>query len=338
MITFDVFNNDAFSVTTMLDDMDRQPYRPTGLASFIGFTPEPVSTDTVGVGMIRGSLKLIEPTHRGAPIETPDEETKTAVELRIPRIARGDKLFIHQIANLRPFTGEGDVETVARVVARKQQRNTDAVEYTFEHMMLGALNGIVMSAAGNTIVNFYTAFGITQPGAVTLGLSAASPTPGKLRRDIQSLIVKPIEDAADVGQMPTMRIRAICGSDFFNALVTHPDAEKTYLNTVAAQELRGEMPESFVFGGVEWFRYRGNGAVAVAANQARIFPYGIPDMFQHVMGPCNEMEETINQMGRRYYPVLERDQSTKRQWVQPEIYSYPLFLNRRPDLVLTAQV
>ena len=61
-------------------------------------------------------------------------------------------------------------------------------------------------------------------------------------------------------------------------------------------------------------------------------------MFQHIMGPCNEMEATLNQLGRRYYPVLERDKSEKKQWVQPEIYAYPLFVNSRPDLVLTAQV
>jgi len=71
---------------------------------------------------------------------------------------------------------------------------------------------------------------------------------------------------------------------------------------------------------------------------SHVFPVGVPGMWQHVMGPMNESVPLMNQPGRRYYPFLEKDKSDKMQWVQPEIYSYPLFVNARPDLVLTATV
>ena len=46
----------------------------------------------------------------------------------------------------------------------------------------------------------------------------------------------------------------------------------------------------------------------------------------------------LTQPGRRYYPFLEKDKSEKQQWVQSMIYSYPLFVNARPDLVLTGTI
>ena len=68
-----------------------------------------------------------------------------------------------------------------------------------------------------------------------------------------------------------------------------------------------------------------------------MFPYGATGMFQHIMGPANEFINLIGQRGRRYVPFLLRDRD-RNQWVQPEIYAYPLFVNSRPDLVLTLEV
>lgn len=342
MITMDIFNNDAFSVTTMLEDLEKQPYVPSGLADLVGFEPEPVSTDTVAVGMIQGRVSLIRTTLRGAPIEAQTPESKSAFQLKIPRIAKGDKLYVHELANVRPFRGEGDVETAARVVARKQADLVRDVDFTLEFHMLGAINGVILDTDGSTLLDINAAFGVTPPAAIDLDLDNPAPVPGKLRRDINSLIVRPIARASQAGNAPRFRIRALCGDGFFDRLTTHPDVEKTYLNWAAAADLRdNSIWEPFPFGGVDWVNYRGTDdgtTLSIPSSQAKIFPTGVPGMFKHVMGPCNESMETVNQMGRRYFPFLERDKSDKQQWVQPEIYSYPLMLNRRPDLVLIAQV
>ena len=342
MITMDIFNNDAFSVTTMLEDIEKRPYQPTGLADLMGFEVVPVSTDTVGVGVMQGRLSLIRTTLRGAPIEAAEPDTRNARQFKIPRIAKGDKLFIHELANTAPFKGEGDVETAARVIARKQEQLVTDVDFTLENHMFGALRGVVLDANGDTLVNFHTEFGIAVPAAIDLDLDNPTPPAGKLRRDIQSLIVRPIARASQAGNAPRFRVRALCGDAFFDRLTSHPDVERTYLNYAAASELRNaNIWEPFPFAGVDWINYRGaddGTTMGIPTNEAEIFPTGVPRMFQHIQGPCNEMAETVNQMGRRYYPVLERDLSVKQQWVQPEIYSYPLMLNRRPDLRLRAQI
>lgn len=338
MITFDVFNDPAFSVSSMLKAMDKLPYVPTGLDTLIGFEPEPVATDTIQIEFRNGQLNLINPTLRGAPIEMGTNPAKAIRQFKLPRFAKGDQLFAHEIANLRPYDGEGEVETVAKVIARKQDQLITDLEGTEELLRIGAVNGVVLAPNGGTIIDFYAEFGIAQPAVIDLDLDNVAPSPGKLRRDIDQFIVTPIETASQAGNAPNFRIVALCSADFFNRLITHPDVEKTYLNQVAAAELRGlKRYEQFEFGNVTWVRYRGNAQIGVAASQCKIFPVGVPGMFRHVMGPNNEQFETMHQMGRRYYPLLVRDQQ-RDQWVQPEIYSYPGFLNLRPDLVLRAQI
>ena len=338
MITFDVFNDPAFSVSSMLRAMDQVPYVPTGLDTLIGFEEEPVNTDTVQIEFKTGQLNLINTTLRGAPIEMGTEPAKAIRQFKLPRLAKGDQIYAHQLANLRPYDGEGDVETVAKVVARKQDQLITDLEGTEELHRIGAINGVLLNPNGSVIIDLYAEFGIAQPSVIDLDLDNANPVPGKLRRDIDALIVTPIEQASNAGNAPNFAIRALCSAAFFSQLVTHPDVEKTYLNYVAASALR-DMPryEVFHFAGVDWIRYRGNSSIGITSGQCKIFPTGVPGMFRHVMGPNNEQFETMHQMGRRYYPLLVRD-TQRDQWVQPEIYAYPGFLNLRPDLVLRAQI
>ena len=69
MITLDIFNNDAFSVTTLLPMVNKMPFQPSFLGSLGIFDPTPVSTNTIGVGMLQGRLALIQTSLRGAPVE-----------------------------------------------------------------------------------------------------------------------------------------------------------------------------------------------------------------------------------------------------------------------------
>ncbi len=341
-ISMAVFGDDAFTQASMIRGIDRRPYVPNQLDALIGFEPVRVTTDTVYINSRQRYLSLIRSSLRGAPIEMAEPEDRNARPLRIPRIAKGDKLFAHELANMAPLDDESEVMAAARVVAGKQERLIDDVEATFEFMRLGALNGLVLDTDGSTLVNFWTEFGITPPSDIDLTLDDPDLTIGELREAIATNVVMPIARASGAGNDPRFRVRALCGDAFWFKLTGHPAIEKTYLNYAAAAELRGErLWESFEFGGVEWVHYRGTddgSTIAIPTNKARVFPVGVRGMWQHVMGPMNESLPLLNQPGRRYYPFLERDKSDKQQWVQPEIYSYPLFVNARPDLVLTVTI
>lgn len=341
-ISMAVFGGDAFTQASMIRGIDRRPYVPNQLDSIIGFEPVRATTDTVYVISRKRYVNLIRTTLRGAPIEMATPDDKDARPLRIPRLAKGDKLYAHELANISPLEDETETDRAAAEVTKKQDKLIGDTEATFENMRKGALNGLILDTDGSTLVNFWTEFGIAQPTDIDLTLDDPNMTIGQLREKIATLIVMPIARASGAGNDPRFRVRALVGDGFWFALTGHPAVEKTYNNWAAAAELRGELLwTGFPLGGVEFFHYRGTddgSTIAIPTNKAKFFPVGVPGMWQHVMGPMNESMPLLNQPGRRYYPFLEKDKSEKQQWVQPEIYSYPLFINARPDLVLTGMI
>jgi hypothetical protein len=340
MITLDIFNNDAFSVTTMLPMVNKMPFLPSFLGSLGIFESQPVATDTVAVSMQQGKLSLIRTTLRGAPIEAQDPIGPNVRPFIIPRVAKADKIRAAELANIVPSAGDpGGVQTVQEVLGRRQQRLIQDVEYTFENMRLGAVQGKVIDADGTTVLtNYWTEWGIAEPAAIDLNLDAAPPVMGALGTQLRTQIVRPLIRAG--GASPATRLIGLAGDDFWDALMSHPEVRTTYYNWQAAADLRNQSPfETFRYGGIDWINYRGsddNSKIAIAAAQAVIFPTGVPGMFQHVMGP-GETFDTINRLGERVYPLIVRDDD-RNMWVQPEIYAYPLMLNTRPDLVLKVKL
>lgn len=332
-ITLDVFNNDAFGITTMLPAVEKMPYKPSFLAQF--FEDTPVATDTVGIGSYQGRLALIRTTLRGAPIEAAEPDAKNIRPFLIPRIAKGDKLFAHELANVIPDPAQTEVEAAAAVLARKQQRLKQDVEYTWEHMRLGAIQGIVLDADGTTeLVNYWTEWGVAQPSEIDLDLVTANN--GALRTEINDSIHRPLIRAAQA-EGGVRRVVGLAGDVFWDKLLANPEVRATYLSWSAAADMREAAPfETFRYGGVDWINYRGSDdgtSIAIPDDDAVVFPVGVPGMFQHVMGPMNERFETQNMMGRAMYPLIVRD-NDRDMWVQPEIYAYSLMVNTRPDLIV----
>lgn len=341
-INMAVFGDDAFQQAEMIEGIQKRTYIPTGLDSIIGFQPKAVSTDTVYIGQRTNTNGIIQSTLRAAPIEMRVRPDKNFRPIKIPRIAEGDQLFAHELANMAPWEGEDEVDMVVARIAEMQEDLIRDVEFTEENMRLGALNGIILDKDGSTIVNFYTEFNVVAPAAVDLTLDNAAMTIGELRTKIGTMIAMPIAKAIGSGAAARTQIRAVCGDAFWFALTGHPAVSATYLNYAAAAELRGErIWETYDLGGVMWYHYRGTDdgtTMTISTNTAKVFPVGVPGMFQHIMGPANEFLPLVNQRGRRYIPFLVRDNSGRDQWVQPEIYAYPLFVNARPDLVMTATI
>lgn len=337
-ITLDIFNDDAFTVTSMLEPVNKMPYQPSFLAQF--FDPDPVITDTVAVGLVNNTLRLIPTTLRGAPIEAAEPDAKNIRPFVIPRLAKGDKLRAHEIANRVPMPGQTDLQVVQPIVARKQQKLVQDTEYTFEHMRLGAIQGKLVDADGTTVLtNYWTEWGIAEPTPIDLNLDAASPVMGALGTQIRDQVVRPLIRAASGA--PTTRLIGLAGDDFYDALIGHAEVRQTYLNWQAASDLRTQSPfETFRYGGVDWINYRGSddaSTITIPSDQATIFPTGVPGMFRHVMGPFSEVLDMVGQEGRRFFPLIVRD-NDRNMWVQPEIYSYPLMLNTRPDLILRVEL
>jgi hypothetical protein len=337
MITLDVFNNDAFAVTTMIEPVNLMPTEPGFLGSLGLFQQKGVSTTTVGIQKKNGRLDLIETTPRGAPIKMAEPRLKDVRNFSIPRLAKGDKLFAAELQNVIPDPGETDVDLAVRIVAEKQQQLKQDLEYTKEYHRLGALQGVLLDADSTTIYDFYDEWDIASPTPIDLAFSTLAN--GALRTALVNQISRPLIRASQAG-VAIRRVIGLAGDDFYDALVANGEVRVSYLNWQAAAELRGNAGEgaafaTFKYGGIEWINYQGsddNDTIAIDPDEAIVFPVGVPGMFRHIMGPGESFGQ-VNRIGQDVYPLIVRD-TDRDMWVQPEIYSYPLFVNTRPDLVL----
>lgn len=334
----DVFNNDAFSLIHMTSGVEKMETVPSFLGSLGLFGEgEGVSTDTVSIERKDHILSLIPTSQRGT--EPPMGSTQKAVlrSFSIPRVAKSDQVYAREIANLRAFGTESELETAVRLVAQKQQKLLAELEMTMELHRLGAIQGILTDSDGSTVIhNYFTEFGIAQPAEIDFDLDNAAPTAGVLRALVSNSVVRAITRALGAAMNPSVRIMGLCGDTFYDQLVNHADVRQTFLNWEAASGLRETTAfQAFPFAGVDWVNYRGtddNSKVAIALGQVKFIVTGVPGLYRRINGP-GESLETASTLGRPIYSELVRD--TKRnQWVQPEIYSYPLHMVTRPEVLL----
>jgi hypothetical protein len=334
MAAFNIFENDAFSLLSMTNAIQKMPYIPTLLGSMGLFTPVPVNTVTVAVEQVQGKLSIIQTSQRGAPPTTQDAIKRQVRDFRTVRLFKQDTLFSHEIQNVRAFGTESELQTMQTMVAGRQMRLNNDLSLTREYHMLGAINGIVLDADGSSVIyNYFTEFGITQPGEITFS-NAAVTAAGGMRAFIQKNIVRPM--MRSIGNLPMAEIVVLMGDDFYDWFTNHPDVEKTFINWNASAEMRnGNAFEEFSFAGIRAINYRGtddNSTVAVPANKARFFLRGVPDLFQVAYSP-GESFDVVNTMGLERYSQVVPDRD-RNAWVQVEVSSYPLFMCTRPETLL----
>jgi hypothetical protein len=336
MASMDVFNTDPFSLISLSGAIDRLPHVPSYLGGLGIFTPEPVTNSTVWVDERDGALALIQTSPRGSAPKELERDARKAQAFKVPRLTKGFTLNAAEIASLRAFGSESEQTVVMGEFMRRMDRVRADMETTHEKMRLGALQGILLDADGSTIYNYFTQFGISQPAAVSFELDVTTTDVLGICRDIVRAMKRGAKGAWIEGRT---RAHALAGDDFFDALIAHPNIQKFWLNWQAAAEMRGIDPFSqFDVGGIVFHNYRGtddNSTVAVAATEAKFFPVGGNEIFSHIMAPADEFFPYVGAPGQNLYAMTVRDRD-RDAWVRGELYSYPLFMCKRPETLQRA--
>lgn len=331
MASMDVFKADPFSLIGMLAAIENVDHKPQFLGSLNLFSSEPQRTRTVQVESQDGVLRLIRTTPIGAPPVTQTRDKRVMRNFNTVRIAKDDVLRADEIQDIRAYGSETELQQVQAEVARRLQKLHDDVELTWEHHRLGAVQGIVLDADGDTLVNYFTEFGVVQPTEVDFAFGTL--TAGQVRPKIESEIVRPLIRAAKGAFVTGSRIQAVVGDSFWDAFINHAEVRTSFLNWTAAAELRqGTAFGSFHFAGVDWTNYRGTDdgtTVAVATDEAKFFPVNAPGIFQVAWAPA-EFLDVANQPGVPVRPLVLPDPSGRNAFVSIEVYSYPLYLCTRP--------
>ena len=333
----DIFNDDAFSLSSMTAAVEKMPSIPSFLGSLNLFGPgEGVTTDTVTIERKDMVLTPITTSQRGTEPSMGATEKAKLRSFSIPRVAKADQVFAREIANVRAFGTEGDLVTAMQIINQKQQKLLMEYELTMELHRLGAVQGILLDADGSTLYDYFSEFGISQPAEIDFDLDNAAPTSGALRSLVSNSVVRPIGRALGNAWNPGVRILALCGDTFYDQFVNHADVVRSYENWQAAEALRTNQAfSSFSQFDVDWINYKGtddNSTIAIGATKVKFIVQGVPGLYRRINGPGEDFE-TVNTIGRPIYSNLVRD-AKRNQWVQPEIYSYPLHMVTRPEVLL----
>ena len=340
MATMDIFKGDAFSLVEMSTALERVPYKPGLLGSLGIFEPEPIRTISFGIEKQENTLSLVQTSERGAPLVQQSSIKRDIRDFRTVRVAKGDRLYAHEIANIRAFNKQSELQQVQNEVMRRNVRLRDDIDLTHENMKLGAIQGIVLDADASTIYNWFTEWGIAQPTEIDFDLDNASPASGAVKK-LCNQVLRGMAKASK-GSMGTARVAALCGDTFYDQLTSHPEVRSTYLNQPEASKLRTEMfgkvYDSFEYGGIVWVNYRGTddgSTVAIDATKAKFFPIGARGLFKHIMSP-GESFDLVNTLGQPFYAMQVPDRD-RNMYVDIEVYSYPMYICTNPGVLYRAR-
>lgn len=335
MPLLDIFNNDAFKPVTLSAAIDKIETVPDHLGSLGVFHDEPVRTETIAIEDRDGTLSLIQTSARGEPLDSESVDKRKIRDFRTRRIAKKVRIMASELQFVRQFGEEQAVIEVQAEIARRLSGPNGLVadvETTWENFRLGCVQGILVDADSSTIENYFTAFGISQPSELAFDL--ANKVDGNLRAFIQSKIVRPMRRSA---KGVTIRgVYALCGDTFWDDFIKNAEVRETYLRQVEARDLRtGYDLEELSYGGVTWANYVGsddNSKVAIADTKVKFFPSGNTGIFDTAFAPGESFAD-IGQLGQPLYAkvIPDRDRDS---YVDLEVYSYPLHIAKRPDLLL----
>lgn len=291
---------DYFTREELVRVLAQQPYTP-GLLGTLGlFEPVPLTSTTFAVEEeTKDGARILTAHARGAQREQTNLDKRKVHTFPVTS-QYGDQatVFADEVLNARGAGTAGVKDVIENRRARALAKLRLNVDLTHENLRLQC----ILNPAS-------TEFGAAKSAEVIAVQTAGT----KLRKEIFTKIKKPMEAALD--GIPFGQPVALCSDGYWEDLIVADAIEKTYLNWQAAAELRGEVADEFVFGGVRWMRYRGAGTVKIPDNEARVVPSNVQGAFWLPMAPNDTMESVgSGALGQPYYvgaKAIEDSQGTK---------------------------
>lgn len=316
---------DAFSLQSLTASINALPFKPFRLGAMGLFSEMGIAETTAQVERLNGTLGIVGTAPRGAPGEVVIGNKRTSLTIAVPHIPALGGIGADELQNKRAFGAESQPDAVPAARDRALAKMRAALELTIEAHRVGALKGLVLDKDGSTLIDLFAAFGVTQ-NTVAMALGTA----GTKVRVKASEAIRACESA--LGGVSASGYRAMCGTAFFDALSTHDNVEKFFVNTQMANAMGQSDPLQAVnFAGITWERYRGVTGCEIATDDAYLVPMGVPELFITRYAPANYVE-TVNTIGLPMYAQAEvRDMG---KGYDLEAQTNPLNLCTRPNAVV----
>lgn len=309
----DIFSNDAFSNASLTAAINLLPYRIRRIGQMKLFETKNPRVNTVYIERKDGRIAILESKPRNSGETTKNNPTRRdIVPLMLPYIPLDDAVTPADVAGVREFGEEEQLEMVTTVVNEKLASLRDRHEQTHEWHRLGAIKGQILDgdAAFSELLDMFDVFGVNQT-EVGFDIKAGSNVGVKAAC---AEVIGVIEEA--LGGMVYDHIHALVGNEFFQDLVNYSAVTAAYTapnhpqNDFLVQQQSaygtnngksGSGANQVFFGGITFENYRGKiGAKHfIEPDEAHFFPVGVPGLFQMHFGPA----ETMSNVNRPGQPI-----------------------------------
>lgn len=329
MATLDIFNDNAFSVSSLTQTITDLPRVPTKLGSSGLFQEYGIPTTTMMIERQGSSLKLVPSAPRGGVGDVAVGGTRKLIPVAGVHLPQRGAVLADEVQNVRAFGSETEVDSVMNLVRRKLKSMKDNMDLTMEYQRIGALKGQVLDADGSTLADMYSLFGMTQQ---TQFFNIATANSGADVKASSRALQRKIRDK--LGGRAFTGIRADVSEDFFDKLTGNNDLKKAWELWQQGQYARDlQSEDAFFFAGVTYSVYSGGTTAGdfIPSGLGYAYPVGLPGMFQTAFCPADYME-TVNTTGLPYYVKQEVMKFGK--GVELEAQSNPIMLNTLPEVVI----
>jgi len=345
MSILNIFNNDAFSVTSLTDAMREIKYVPSYIGSLGLFQTTSIDTLDIAIEKDKNQNMLIVPASpRGGPGTTFGKNKRSMRSLRVPHFQVDDAIYADEVQSVRAFGEERAIESLQGKIANRAAEASQFFALTEEfHRLSVVTQGKLLDADGDVLFDYATEFGEALPAEIDWDLDNANPADGVLRKKAAALVRAM---GATLDGLPYSGVIALCGDAFFDDLIAHSEVRDTYKNIADAVTLRqAYLPtgngsvQSGVWGSfslfdITWVNYRGGQTVNVDTNKVKFIPLGVPGLFRSVYAPADYIE-TVNTMGQRLYAKQWRMGNDK--GVNLELQSNVLHYCTRPRTLFSGK-
>jgi hypothetical protein len=327
----DIFNQDAFSTTTLTAAINEVPEGqaiPTQVDAL--FTDiEGIATTSVMVEKQGDTLALVANVPRsasGAPVSIDRRQAIAFVAAHLPARAA---VLADEVQNVRAFGSETELQQIQTKVFQKLSKMRRDIQATITWHRMGAIKGIVLDSDGaSTIVNLFTQFGVAQQ---TQGMALGTTT-----TKVRGKITTAQNLAEDViGSSGLIRgWVGLCGRTFFQNLVDHDQVAEAYKYQMGEMLRAGGnvLGQGFQFGDVLWQKMYGKvgSQLFIGDTDAYLIPL-VDGLFVSRFAPAPYME-TVNTLGLPFYAKQERMDFDR--GVDLEALSCPVNLCTKPRAVI----
>ncbi|KQQ67834.1 elements of external origin [Pseudomonas sp. Leaf127] len=323
MAEINIFEDLVFGVPALTVAINEQPYLPGRISGLGLFQEQGIQTLTVQIEKDGDTLALVPAGERGTSGLVVGSSKRSMIPFNTVHLPERFTIKADEIQSIRAFGSQTELQAAQDVVNARLAKARRQLDATHEFQRMGALNGLILDADGQTVLlNIHERFGVQQQ---TLVMGLNDPATDVRVKAGEALDMQ--EDA--LGSVTSSGSRAFCGKNFWNKLIVHKSVKESYLATTAAAELRGDARASFEFAGIVWERYRGKvaGISFVHDDEALLVPEDVPDLYISAFAPADYME-TVNTLGIPYYSKLEPLPFGK--GVAGEAQSNPLHICTRP--------